>query len=183
MIYDRRHTRRIEDFGGLWKQMPIFSAVFLVVTFSSIGLPGLNGFIGEFLILVGAFHAVPGSAVLAATGVLLGAVYMLWMFRRVVFGPLNRPENQQLQDMSLREVIVIAPIVGLIVFMGIYPQPFLSRMKSSAQFVVERVESQTLATPVLQSEPQREEQGPQGEEQPPDSEEPKIGRASCRERV
>jgi NADH-quinone oxidoreductase subunit M len=172
MIYERRHTRMIADFGGLWKQMPVFSAVFLVVTFSSIGLPGLNGFVGEFLILVGAFHAVPGAAVLAATGVVLGAVYMLWMFRRVVYGPLSRPENQQLQDLSLREVIVIAPIVGLIVFMGIYPQPFLSRMKSSTELVIQRVESQTLATPVIQSEPQREESAPQGEEQPPEPEEP-----------
>ena len=172
MIYERRHTRMIADFGGLWKQMPVFSAVFLAVTFSSIGLPGLNGFVGEFLILVGAFHAVPGSAVLAATGVVLGAVYMLWMFRRVVFGPLSRPENQQLQDLSLREVIVIAPIVGLIVFMGIYPQPFLSRMKSSTELVIQRVESQTLATPVIESEPRREEQAPQGEEQSPEPEEP-----------
>src|SRR5215475_2695604 len=93
MIYDRRHTRLIEDFGGLWKPLPIFSGVFMVVMFSSIGLPGLNGFVGEFLILVGAFAVTPGWTAAAATGVILGAIYMLWMYRRVIFGPLAHPEN------------------------------------------------------------------------------------------
>jgi NADH-quinone oxidoreductase subunit M len=153
MIYDRRHTRMIADFGGLWKQMPLLSAIFLLVTFSSIGLPGLNGFIGEFLILLGAFQASPGWASLAATGVVLGAMYMLWMFRRVVFGPLARPENRTLQDMSAREIAIMAPLVALIVFMGVYPQPFLSRIKGAARAALTRVESQALAAPVLRAEP------------------------------
>ncbi|HXV80458.1 MAG TPA: NADH-quinone oxidoreductase subunit M [Candidatus Binatia bacterium] len=139
MIYDRRHTRRIEDFGGLWKQLPIFSALLLVVTFSSIGLPGLNGFIGEFLILLGAFTVTPGWTAAAATGVILSAVYMLWMFRRVIFGPLTHPENQQLKDLDGREILILAPVVALIVFMGVYPQPFLSRMKPSIDLTLERV--------------------------------------------
>ena len=152
MIYDRRHTRMIADFGGLWKQMPLLSAVFLLVTFSSIGLPGLNGFVGEFLILLGAFQEHPGWASLAATGVVLGAMYMLWMFRRVVFGPLARPENRLMPDMSLREIAMLAPLVALIVFMGVYPQPFLSRIKGSARLVLERVEAQAMATPVVRIE-------------------------------
>ena len=139
MIYDRRHTRMIEDFGGLWKQLPIFSAVLLVVTFSSIGLPGLNGFVGEFLILLGAFNASPPWAAAAATGVILGAIYMLWMFRRVIFGPLTNPENQKLQDLNGREILILAPVLALIVFMGVYPEPFLSRMKPAVDLTLKRV--------------------------------------------
>ncbi|HEY3305182.1 MAG TPA: NADH-quinone oxidoreductase subunit M [Candidatus Binatia bacterium] len=162
MIYDRRHTRLIDDFGGLWKQIPIFSGFFLVVTLSSIGLPGLNGFVGEFLILLGAFATAPIWTAIAATGVVLGAITMLWMFRRVVFGPLARPENQRLEDMNAREICMLAPIIALIFFMGIYPQPFLSRMKSSARLVIERVESQKLAIPLIQGETVWEEKAARG---------------------
>jgi NADH-quinone oxidoreductase subunit M len=139
MIYDRRHTRIIEDFGGLWKPLPIFSALLLVVTFSSIGLPGLNGFIGEFLILLGAFRVAPLWTALAATGVILGAIYMLWMLRRVIFGPLTHPENQRLKDLNGREILILAPVLALIVFLGIYPQPFLSRMTPSIDLTLKRV--------------------------------------------
>ena len=97
MIYDRRHTRMIEDFGGLWKQLPVFSALLLLVTFSSIGLPGLNGFVGEFLILLGAFAVTPALDRCGGHRDDPGAIYMLWMFRRVIFGPLTNPENQKLQ--------------------------------------------------------------------------------------
>ena len=149
MIYERRHSRMIEDFGGLWKQLPVFSACFLVVTLSSIGLPGLNGFVGEFLILLGAFKTFPFGAAVAATGVVLGAIYMLWMFRRVVFGPLDRPENQRLKDVDLREMALLAPILALIFFMGVYPKPFLSRMKASVELVIQRVESKQEALPLV----------------------------------
>jgi NADH-quinone oxidoreductase subunit M len=148
MIYDRRHTRMIEDFGGLWKQVPIFSALLLVVTFSSIGLPGLNGFVGEFLIMLGAFAVTPWWTAVAATGVILGAVYMLWMFRRVIFGPLANPENQKLQDLNGRELLILAPVVALIVLMGVYPQPFLSRMKPAIDLTLKRVfDVQTTSAP------------------------------------
>jgi NADH-quinone oxidoreductase subunit M len=139
MIYDRRHTRLIDDFGGLWKQLPIFSAIFLVVMFSSIGLPGLNGFIGEFLILLGAFHATPVWTAAAATGVILGAIYMLWMYRRVIFGPLTHPENEKLKDLNGREILILAPILALIVIMGLYPQPFLNKMKPSVDLTLKRI--------------------------------------------
>ena len=141
MIYDRRHTRLIGDFGGLWKQIPIFSALLLVVTFSSIGLPGLNGFVGEFLILLGAFNVTPGWAAAAATGVILGAIYMLWMFRRVIFGPLANPENQKLHDLTGREIFIFVPILALIIFMGVYPQPFLDRMRPSVDLTLKRIQA------------------------------------------
>jgi NADH-quinone oxidoreductase subunit M len=139
MIYDRRHTRLIEDFGGLWKQLPIFSALLLVVTFSSIGLPGLNGFVGEFLILLGAFNVTPGWTAAAATGVILGAIYMLWAYRRVIFGPLTHPENEKLKDLNGREILILVPILALIVVMGIYPTPFLNKMKPSVDLTLKRI--------------------------------------------
>jgi NADH-quinone oxidoreductase subunit M len=154
MIYDRRHTRMIQDFGGLWKQVPIFSAIFLVVTFSSIGLPGLNGFVGEFLILLGAFRVAPVWAVLATTGVVLGAVYMLWMYRRVIFGPLTDGENQKLEDLNGREIAILAPILALIVIMGVYPQPFLNMLKPSVDLTLKRIAT-LQSTPIAANQPMR----------------------------
>ena len=139
MIYDRRHTRMIDDFGGLWQQMPVFSVFLLIVTFASIGLPGLNGFIGEFLILLGAFSVTPGWTAAAACGIILGAIYMLWMLRRLIFGPLTHPENQKLVDLDGRELLILAPIVALILIMGVYPQPFLSRMQASVDLTLKRI--------------------------------------------
>ena len=139
MIYDRRHTRAIAEFGGLWKQLPIFSAVLLVVTFSSIGLPGLNGFVGEFLILLGSFSVTPLWTAAAATGVILGAIYMLWMVRRVIFGPLSNAANEKLADLNAREICLLAPILFLIVLMGVYPQPFLRRMQPAVESTLKRM--------------------------------------------
>jgi len=129
VVYERRHTRAIADFGGLWKAVPAFSAVFLVVTLSSIGLPGTNGFVGEFLVLLGAFKTKFVWAAVAATGVILSACYMLWMFQRVMFGPVTHTENEKLQDLTLRERLVFAPLIILIVWMGVAPQPFLDRVQ------------------------------------------------------
>jgi len=138
VVYERRHTRMISDFGGLWKPLPVYGGVFLVVMLSSIGLPGTNGFIGEFLVLLGAVRVAPlwaegwrgyVPAALAATGVILSAVYMLWMFQRVMFGPVTHAENQKLSDLTLRERLVFAPIILLIFWIGFAPQPFLSRMQ------------------------------------------------------
>lgn len=139
MIYERRHTRMIADFGGLAKQMPIFAVFFMIVTLSSIGLPGLNGFVGEFMILLGSFMSGSFSivyAIIAATGVIFAAVYMLWMFQRVMFGALDNPKNQALKDLSPREIVVLIPIVILIVWIGVYPKPFLSRMEKSVTHVL-----------------------------------------------
>ena len=139
MIYDRRHTRLISDFGGLAKVMPMFAAFFLVVSLSSIGLPGLNGFIGEFLVLLGAFQTIPTFAIIGALGVILAAVYMLWMYQRVMFGEVTQEVNKQLTDLTPREVVVLVPVVLVIVWIGLYPQPFLKRMEASTRAIVERV--------------------------------------------
>jgi NADH-quinone oxidoreductase subunit M len=136
-IYERRHTRMISDFGGLAKQMPIFATIFMIVTFSSIGLPGTNGFVGEFLVLLGAFESnLKPWAMVATSGVILSAVYMLWMFQRVMFGELNNPKNQNLKDLNARELAIMAPLVFLIFFMGIYPRPFLDAMSPTIDRVI-----------------------------------------------
>lgn len=130
MLYDRRHTRQISDFGGIAKRMPAYAAVFLIITFSSIGLPGTNGFVGEFLILLGTF-STEGRAVYAvfgALGVILAAVYMLWMVQRVFFGPIKHSANEKLQDLSVREYVVAVPLVLAVFFIGIFPKYFLDRM-------------------------------------------------------
>src|SRR5207248_4610714 len=111
MIYERRHTREIAAFGGLWKVMPIFAAFFLITTLSSIGLPGLNGFIGEFMILLGSWVApLHAATAFAATGVILGACYMLWLYQRMMQGPLDKEENRTLRDLNLREVLTLVPL-------------------------------------------------------------------------
>jgi NADH-quinone oxidoreductase subunit M len=147
MIYDRRHTRLIDDFGGLWKVIPLFSVIFMVVMFASIGLPGLNGFVGEFLILLGAFQVTPGWTALAATGVILGAIYMLWMYRRVVFGPLTDPSNEKLHDLNARELVLLAPILVLIVLMGVYPRPFLQRIEPAAALALKKITGASTSVP------------------------------------
>ncbi len=124
MIYERRHSRMIADFGGLWAIVPLYSAVFLFVTLSSIGLPGLNGFVGEFLILVGAFQVNRLTTVLATSGIIFAAVYMLWMYQRVFFGDVRHDENRHLTDLGARELVTLAPIVLLILWIGVYPKPF-----------------------------------------------------------
>ena len=133
MVYERRHTRLIADFGGLSKVMPIFAIFFMIITLSSIGLPGTNGFVGEFLILLGAFQSNVVYGVLATTGVILGAAYMLWMFQRVMFGKITRPENEKLQDLSKREITILVPMVIMIFLMGIYPKLFFSKMDATVE--------------------------------------------------
>ncbi len=141
VIYERRHTRAIADFGGLWKVIPVFSVIFLIVTLSSIGLPGMNGFVGEFLVLLGAFKANVWWAVAAATGVILSACYMLWMYQRVAFGPVTHEENRTLTDLSLRERLMFAPLLLLIFWMGVAPQPFLDRMQPTLDRTIEMTQS------------------------------------------
>ena len=133
MVYDRRHTKKIADFGGIAKVMPIFAAFFMISTLASIGLPLLNGFIGEFLILLGAFKFNWIYSALGATGIILGAIYMLWAYQRVFFGPLNNAANKVLQDINLREIIVVLPLAIMMFVMGIYPKPFLERIEPSVE--------------------------------------------------
>ena len=141
MIYERRHTRLISEFGGLAGRMPVFAAAFLFVTLSSIGLPGLNGFVGEFLILLGTFGVSPAHAAFAATGVILSAVYLLWMFQRVVWGEISNPLNESLIDLNRRERLTLIPLLILIVWMGVYSNHFLRPMDASVSRLLNRVES------------------------------------------
>jgi NADH-quinone oxidoreductase subunit M len=131
MIYERRHTRMIADFGGLSKVMPVFATFFMIITLSSIALPGTNGFVGEFLILLGTFKSNMWYGVLATTGVILGAVYMLWMFQRVMFGVITKDENKKLKDLGKREVLILVVMVFFIILMGVYPKMFFKKMDTS----------------------------------------------------
>jgi NADH-quinone oxidoreductase subunit M len=143
MIYERRHTREMDAFGGVWKVMPIYGALTLIVTLSSMGLPGLNGFIGEFTILLGAFgsEAVgsPWFAGLAALGVILAAIYMLTMFQKIFLGPTDKPENQMLRDLNAREVITLVPLIILIFWIGLYPKPFFRVLEEPVARLVQQV--------------------------------------------
>ncbi|HHT9129974.1 MAG TPA: NADH-quinone oxidoreductase subunit M [Candidatus Brocadiaceae bacterium] len=139
MLYERRHTRMIADFGGLTKQMPVFATFFMIVTLSSIGLPGLNGFVGEFLILVGAFKSRILYASLATSGIILAAVYMLWMFQRVMFNEITHEENKTLKDINKREFVILIPIILLIFWIGIYPNSFLRKMDASVNHLLKQV--------------------------------------------
>jgi NADH-quinone oxidoreductase subunit M len=133
VIYERRHTRLISEFGGICTPMPVYAIIFMIVTLSSIGLPGLNGFVGEFLILLGAFKANMWYAIIAATGVIFAACYMLWMFQRVIFGKVENPKNKDLKDLSWREIAIFAPLILFIVWIGVYPSTFLDKTKASTE--------------------------------------------------
>ncbi|MGO8762804.1 MAG: NADH-quinone oxidoreductase subunit M [Desulfobaccales bacterium] len=133
VIYERRHTRMIAEFGGLCTPMPVYAIIFMIVTLSSIGLPGLNGFVGEFLILLGTFQVNKLYATIAATGVIFAACYMLWMFQRVMFGKVTNDKNKDLKDLSWREIAIFAPLILFIVWIGVYPSTFLDKTKASTE--------------------------------------------------
>jgi NADH-quinone oxidoreductase subunit M len=139
VVYDRRHTRMIADYGGIAKVMPKYATVFIIVSLSSIGLPGLNGFVGEFLILLGTAKANFVYAVFAASGVIFAAVYLLWLIQRVFYGPLDKPENEKLTDLTLREKIVFYPMIAMIVWMGVHPQTFLNPMAQTVRVFLENI--------------------------------------------
>jgi NADH-quinone oxidoreductase subunit M len=140
VLYERRHTRKIADYGGLTKVIPKFALIFMIITFSSIGLPGLNGFIGEFMILLGGFQYARFPTIVAASGVILGATYMLWCFQRMMFGPLQNEANKGLKDVTGRELAYLLPLVVLAFVMGLFPQPFLDRLEPSVNEFVSRME-------------------------------------------
>ncbi len=132
MIYERRHTRLIEAYGGIARVVPMFAAMLTIVTFSSIGVPGTNGFVGEFLVLIGAFRTQPILAVIATTAVIISAGYLLWAIQRILFNPLDKPENEHIPDLNRRELAIMLPLVAAIVWLGVYPAPVLRRMEVSA---------------------------------------------------
>jgi NADH-quinone oxidoreductase subunit M len=153
MIYERRHTRDMDAFGGLWKIMPVYGALTLIVALSSMGLPGLNGFVGEFTILLGAWGAgqpdgslgTPWFAGLAAIGVILAAVYILLMFQKLFLGPVTHEENRNLRDLNWREIVVLVPLIVLIFWIGLYPKPFFTLMAPAVDQLVTVIQSAAVA--------------------------------------
>ncbi|HKT59464.1 MAG TPA: NADH-quinone oxidoreductase subunit M [Gemmatimonadales bacterium] len=137
MLYERRHTRLIADYGGIARVVPIFSLILTVVALSSIGLPGLNGFIGEFLVLLGSFTAFPWATGIATTGVIFAAAYLLWALQRIIFNRLDDRENEHLHDLTPRELVVMVPLVLGIVWLGLYPKPVLERMEPASRRFLE----------------------------------------------
>jgi NADH-quinone oxidoreductase subunit M len=149
MLYERRHTREMDDFGGLWKVMPIYGALTLIVTLSSMGLPGLNGFVGEFSILLGAFGSEaigsPIYAGIAAAGVIMAAIYMLYMFQKLFLGPLDKDENKVVKDINLREILTLVPLVIFIFWIGLYPKPFFNLIGPSVDKLVALLQAASVA--------------------------------------
>jgi NADH-quinone oxidoreductase subunit M len=149
MIYERRHTREMDDFGGLWKIMPIYAIFTLIVTLSSMGLPGLNGFVGEFTILLGSFGSEAINSAwftgFAALGVILAAIYMLYMFQKLFLGPVDKEENKTLKDLNLREIVTLVPILILIFWIGLYPKPFFSLIAPSVDKVLAALQTAVMA--------------------------------------
>jgi len=137
VVYDRLHTREIARYGGLAKNMPRFAFIFMLMTMASVGLPGTGGFVGEFLVIVGAFAANTWVALLMTTGVILGAAYALWLYRRVVFGKLEKDDLKALTDLTPREIMIFAPIAVAVIWLGVYPSSFLDIMEPSIVYLVD----------------------------------------------
>ena len=152
MIYERRHTRLIESYGGIARVVPMFAAMLTFVSLSSIGVPGTNGFVGEFLVLIGAFRTTPVLTVIASTSVIIAAAYLLWAIQRILFNPLDKPENAHVPDLNRRELLLMAPLVAGIIWMGVYPAPVLRRMEVSAEKFVRIVETRAAQRTALVSE-------------------------------
>ena len=145
-IYERRHTRLISEFGGLAHKMPIFATIFLIITFSSVGLPGTNGFVGEFLALAGAFESnLRWFAVIATSGVIFAAIYMLWMYQRVMLGKVTNPANENLKDLSLREIAVMVPLLLFVFWIGVYPNTFLDKMNPAIEQLLNQMNNKQVA--------------------------------------
>jgi NADH-quinone oxidoreductase subunit M len=133
VIYERRHTRMLADYGGLAKSMPVYTTLFVIAVLSSVGLPGLNGFVGEFLILAGSFQTHPRATIVAATGVILAAIYLLWLVQRVFFGPITNDENRSVRDIAWNEIAALVPLIILMVWIGVHPNTFLKPMEPSVR--------------------------------------------------
>ena len=138
VVYDRIHSREIARYGGLVHRMPLYSLVFMVFMLASVGLPGTSGFVGEFLVLVGAFKDNTWVAALATFGIILGAAYMLYLYRRVIFGNLTRDDLMNILDLNPREIAVFAPLIVMVIWMGVYPAPFLEVMDASVANLVDQ---------------------------------------------
>ncbi len=143
VIYERRHTRLLADYGGLGHTMPVYATFFVIAVLSSVGLPGLNGFVGEFLILAGSFRTFPIAATIAATGVILAAIYLLWLVQKVFFGPITNEENRNVPDIAWNEVAALVPLVVFMVWIGVHPNTFLKKMQPSVQHLIATMNGET----------------------------------------
>ena len=143
MIYERRHTREIAAYGGIARVIPLFGTLLVIVALSSIGVPGTNGFIGEFLVLIGSFRTYPMLAVIASTVVILAAAYLLWAVQRVIFNALDKPENAHIPDLNRRELALMLPLIAAIIWLGVYPAPVLRRTEAAAERFVRLVEARS----------------------------------------
>jgi NADH-quinone oxidoreductase subunit M len=139
MIYERRHARSIDAYGGIARVVPLFAAILTIVSLSSIGVPGTNGFVGEFLVLLGSFKEYPVLTGIAATGVIFAAAYLLWAIQRILFNPLDKRENEHIPDLNWRELAIMVPIIAVIIWLGVYPAPVLRRMEPAAERFVTQV--------------------------------------------
>ena len=160
VVYDRRHSREIASYGGLVHRMPVYAAVFMLFMLASVGLPGTSGFVGEFLVLVGVFQVSTWVALLASTGIILGAAYMLWLYRRVIFGELVKEELKSILDLSRREIAIFAPLILVVIWMGVYPKPFLGVMHASVANLIEQHEARVTGAGQLSSLAPRPEVAP-----------------------
>src|SRR5215208_730787 len=149
MIYERRHARFIESYGGIARVVPLFAALLTLVSLSSIGVPGTNGFVGEFLVLLGSFRTSPVLTLIATTSVIIAAAYLLWAVQRILFNPLDKPENGHVSDLNRRELLLMAPLIAGIIWMGVYPAPILRRTEVSAEHFVRMVESRSAVRTAL----------------------------------
>lgn len=148
VIYDRLHTREIDAYGGLVNNMPKYAVAFLIFTMANVGLPGTSGFVGEFLTMLGAFRVNTWVAVLAATGVILSASYALWLYRKIIYGVLNKESLKGMLDLSLREKVILYPLAILIIFFGVYPAPVLDATAQSVKSLVTNVSASIDAAPI-----------------------------------
>ena len=155
MIYERRHTRMIADYGGIAKVVPLFATILTIVSLSSIGVPGTNGFIGEFLVLVGSYKTMPFATVIAATSVIFSAAYMLWALQRIIYNPLTKPENEGMKDLNWREVGLMVPLLAAILWLGVYPKPLLDKTEPAARRLVHYVETNAARPPATASNTSR----------------------------
>jgi NADH-quinone oxidoreductase subunit M len=155
VVYERRHTRLLADYGGIGRTMPVYTVFFVIAVLSSIGLPGLNGFVGEFLILAGSYRTSPTAATLAATGVILAAIYLLWLVQKVFFGPITNEENRHIPDIAWNEVAAMVPLVVFMVWIGVHPNTFLKKMEPSVKHLLTTIEGGggESRTPVLAERP------------------------------
>ncbi|MDO9490253.1 MAG: proton-conducting transporter membrane subunit, partial [Sphingomonadaceae bacterium] len=140
IVYDRLHTREISRYGGLAKNMPVYAAFFMLFTMASVGLPGTSGFVGELLVFIGAYEAASIVAFVMLSGIILGAAYMLYLYRRVIFGTLEKAELRSMTDLTVREVAIMAPLAAVVLWMGIYPKPFLDPLHAPVAAIMARID-------------------------------------------